>query len=66
MSGIAGSQGLPGQGRIHLLTWFTDLDAVLGFAGDDYELAVVEEAARVALSRWDERVTHHQVAVHVQ
>jgi heme-degrading monooxygenase HmoA len=48
------------------ITWFTDLDAVRGFAGDDYELAVVEEAARAALSRWDERVSHHDVAVHVQ
>ena len=32
-------------------------------AGDDYEQAVVEEAARQALSRWDERVSHHEVAV---
>ena len=37
--------------------------AVRGFAGDDYEQAVVEEAARQALSRWDERVSHHEVAV---
>jgi heme-degrading monooxygenase HmoA len=44
------------------ITWFTDLDAVRGFAGDDYERAVVEDAARAALTRWDERVTHHDVA----
>jgi hypothetical protein len=43
------------------ITFFTDLDAIRGFAGNDYELAVVEEAARRALSRWDERVTHHEV-----
>jgi hypothetical protein len=48
------------------ITWFTGLDAVQDFAGEDYELAVVEEAARSALSRWDDRVTHHEVAVHVQ
>jgi heme-degrading monooxygenase HmoA len=28
------------------ITWFTSLDAVRGFAGDDHEKAVVEEAAR--------------------
>jgi heme-degrading monooxygenase HmoA len=45
------------------VTWFDSLDAVRGFAGDDYERAVVEDAARAALSRWDERVSHHEVAV---
>ena len=45
------------------ITWFSSLDAIRGFAGDDYEQAVVEEAARAALSRWDERVLHHEVAV---
>ncbi len=43
------------------IAFFTSLDAVRGFAGDDYEVAVVEEAARLALSRWDERVSHHEV-----
>lgn len=45
------------------ITFFTDLDAVRGFAGEDYEQAVVEETARQALSRWDEQVSHHDVAV---
>lgn len=45
------------------ITWFTSLDAVRDFAGDDYEQAVVGAAARAALSRWDERVSHHEVAV---
>jgi hypothetical protein len=30
--------------------FFTSLDAIFGFAGDDFELAVVEETARQALS----------------
>jgi heme-degrading monooxygenase HmoA len=47
------------------ITCFASLDAVRGFAGDDYEQAVVEEAARRALSRWDERVSHHEVTVEV-
>jgi heme-degrading monooxygenase HmoA len=45
------------------ITWFTDLDAVRGFAGDDYERAVIEDAAQAVLTRWDEQVTHHEVAV---
>ncbi len=44
------------------ITFFTGLDAVRGFAGDDYELAVVEEAVGQALDRWDEQVSHHEVA----
>jgi hypothetical protein len=43
------------------ITFFTSLDAIRGFAGDDLEPPVVEETARQALSRWDERVSHHQV-----
>ncbi len=43
------------------ITFFTSLDAVRGFAGDEYEVAVLEDAARQALSRWDERVAHHEV-----
>jgi heme-degrading monooxygenase HmoA len=45
------------------VTFFTGIDAVRGFAGEDHELAVVEETARRALSRWDEQVSHHEVAV---
>ena len=47
------------------ITYFTDLDAVRSFAGDDPERAVVEEVARQALSRWDDRVSHHHVVVEV-
>ncbi len=43
------------------IAFFASLDAVRGFAGDDYEVAVLEDAARRALSRWDERVSHHEV-----
>ena len=50
-----------GQLMFTSITWFQGVDAVRGFAGDDYEQAVVEEAGRRALSRWDERVYHHEV-----
>jgi heme-degrading monooxygenase HmoA len=45
------------------LTLFDDLEAVRGFAGPDYETAVVAEAARKVLTRFDERVSHYETAV---
>jgi heme-degrading monooxygenase HmoA len=45
------------------VAFFISMDAVRGFAGEDYEQAIVEEAARRALNRWDERVSHHDVSV---
>ncbi|GAA2056650.1 hypothetical protein GCM10009839_77290 [Catenulispora yoronensis] len=45
------------------ITFFNDLEAIRAFAGDDYEIAVLEDTARRALSRWDERVSHAEVAV---
>jgi hypothetical protein len=43
------------------ITFFASLDAVRGFAGDYYEQAVVEDAARHVLSGWDGQVSHHEV-----
>jgi heme-degrading monooxygenase HmoA len=45
------------------IVYFDSMDDVRGFAGADPGQAVVEEAARRALTRWDDRVTHHEVAV---
>jgi heme-degrading monooxygenase HmoA len=45
------------------ITYFTSMQDVRSFAGEDPELAVVEAVARRALTRWDERVNHHQVVV---
>lgn len=39
---------------------------VLHEPGGDYEQAVVKEVARAALSRWDERVSHHEIAIDLQ
>ena len=67
MSGFRGAELLRrdegGEVVFTSIAWFTDLDAVRGFAGDDYDQAIVEDTARAALSRWDDRVTHHDVAV---
>ena len=44
------------------LTFFDDLDAIRGFAGDDPDTAVVAEEARRALVRWDVTVAHFETA----
>jgi antibiotic biosynthesis monooxygenase (ABM) superfamily enzyme len=41
--------------------WFDSLDAVKGFAGDDFESAVVPEPARALLERYDRHSQHYQV-----
>ncbi|GAA1541556.1 hypothetical protein GCM10009827_071290 [Dactylosporangium maewongense] len=45
------------------ITFFANMDDVRAFAGEEPERAVVEQAARSALTRWDEFVTHDEVAV---
>jgi uncharacterized protein len=47
-----------------VLTLWDSMDAVRGFAGSDPAKAVVEPAARAALSDFDETVTHYEVVVH--
>jgi heme-degrading monooxygenase HmoA len=49
--------------RFTSVTLFAGMDDVRAFAGADPEQAVVEEAARRVLTRWDDRVTHDVVAV---
>jgi hypothetical protein len=39
------------------IVYFTSLDDVHAFAGAEPEQAVIEDAARRALIRWDDRVT---------
>jgi heme-degrading monooxygenase HmoA len=45
------------------VTFFADLAAVRAFAGADYETAVVGDAARSVLLRFDDRVVHLEVSV---
>jgi heme-degrading monooxygenase HmoA len=44
-----------------VLHFFDSLDAVRRFAGDDYEAAVVPEAARKLLTRFDATAQHYEV-----
>jgi len=45
------------------IMWFTDMDAVREFAGDDYEAAVVPQSARALLTRFDERSVHYETVI---
>ncbi|HEY4024503.1 MAG TPA: antibiotic biosynthesis monooxygenase [Pseudonocardiaceae bacterium] len=45
------------------ITFFTSIDDVRAFAGDNHDEAVVEDTARRALNRWDDHVSHHEIAV---
>jgi hypothetical protein len=65
---IAGYQGiqllrrsLGGEVEFITVMWFSDLDAVRTFAGEDYEAAVVPPKARQLLSRFDDRSQHYEV-----
>ncbi len=40
---------------------FTDRAAVVAFAGEDHEVAVVPPAARALLSRFDQRSRHYDI-----
>ena len=65
--------GYPGYQGAHLLRrdhesevefvtilWFESLDAVIAFAGEDHEAAVVLPKARALLSHFDARSTHYE------
>jgi hypothetical protein len=45
------------------LMWFTEHDAIVRFAGPDWETAVVPTAARAVLSRFDEKAAHYESRV---
>jgi antibiotic biosynthesis monooxygenase (ABM) superfamily enzyme len=48
------------------LTRFETLDDVIAFAGDAYETPVLEPAARLLLSHYDERALHFDTASFAQ
>jgi heme-degrading monooxygenase HmoA len=47
------------------MTWFTSLEAVRAFAGEDYTKAVIAPGAHGLLSHWDERSVHYELAFKV-
>ena len=46
-----------------VLTLFESIDAVKRFAGEYYEAAVISDQAKEVLKRFEERVTHYEIAV---
>jgi antibiotic biosynthesis monooxygenase (ABM) superfamily enzyme len=44
------------------ITHFDSLEAIRGFAGDELDRAHVAPEAQQLLSRWDERVSHFELA----
>ncbi len=66
--GIAGFRGmellrreLGEEVEFATLMWFDDMQAVRDFAGEDAEMAVVPDAARALLSRFDARSAHYEL-----
>jgi hypothetical protein len=43
--------------------WFTNQEAIVRFAGSDWETAVVPASARAVLSRFDEKAAHYESRV---
>jgi heme-degrading monooxygenase HmoA len=52
-----------GEVEFLVLTRFDSLDAVRAFAGEDYEVPVIEPEAAKLLSRGDERAAHYDVVI---
>lgn len=50
-----------GGAEFATLTLWESWEAVRRFAGDDHEVAVVPDAARAVLERFDERSVHYEV-----
>jgi heme-degrading monooxygenase HmoA len=48
------------------IMWFDSLDAIREFAGEDYEKAVVPQAAQKLLSHFDERSQHYEVITDIR
>lgn len=65
---FAGFQGIdlvrrdgPGEVEFVTIMWFTTMEAVREFAGEDCEVAVVPPPARKLLVRFDDRSAHYDV-----
>ena len=43
------------------LMWFDGIEEIKAFVGEDYNVSHVPDAARVVLSRFDERAAHFEV-----
>jgi hypothetical protein len=53
----------PSETELVVATTWDSIESIKGFAGEDYENAVVEPVVRELLHRFDDRVTHFTVAL---
>lgn len=56
----------PPEVQFTTIMHFDTSEAVLAFAGDDYEQAVVPPKAREVLARFDQRVAHYEVRMELR
>ncbi len=49
--------------EIIVITWWRSLDSIRGFAGADFERAVVADEAASLLTQFDRRVRHYRLVV---
>jgi heme-degrading monooxygenase HmoA len=49
-----------------VITRFDSFEAVKGFAGEDYEVPVIEPEARKLLARFDARAAHYETVVKIE
>ena len=52
-----------GETEIVTMTFFDRLEDVKGFAGEQYEVAIVDPVAQALLSRYEKTVNHFEVAL---
>ena len=52
---------LDGEVEFQTLMWFDNLACIVAFAGEDYAISHVPDAARAVLSRFDVRAAHFEV-----
>jgi heme-degrading monooxygenase HmoA len=61
--GYVTRRDLDGEIEFLVMTLFESLEAVRAFAGDDYEVPVIEPEAARLLSRTDDRAAHYEVVI---
>lgn len=49
-----------------VITQFDSIESVKQFAGEDYEVSVIEPEARKLLARFDARAAHYETVVQVE
>lgn len=43
------------------IMWFEEIQSIIDFMGEDYEVAHIPEIAKAVLSRYDKRSVHHEL-----